>query len=404
MINSRNFIHTFRNSADVPGRKPLPAFPVFLLAFLTVLVFFQIAVSPAPARAGERACHSLSGFVYDLRTLSPLPGARVTVESTVASDKYTTETDANGHYEIFEVPYGVFRVTAGHRDYRSDSIKLNIDRTDVRYDTSIESERDYLNRTGGDDDQRREGLDGKLVVEEVKDFAPKNNIFGVTGLIELPDCRTMEPGSYRVGYSIMRSRMTKGGSYKESNYSTSLGVGVSENVEASVFALQNFTKGSANQLAAAPAGAAAVKLPGIFYEQTGASIKYSNSLNLKKDGKKFNYALMLTHTNDGTDEIALPFEVPVSSDPAEKFILTPSYMSQGGLVYWDFAYLKPLFIDHRKLSCMIEFIQDSKHRWNIINGGLRLEFKNDSSIDLFMITDQNVKRITTGLGATMLFK
>jgi len=399
LINSKNCIHTYRNSADAATVGTRTAYSLF--SILLILIFSSLP----PAYAAEKFCHSVSGVVYDLRTLAPLPEALVTIASPVSSEKYEAKTDDNGKYEIFDIPFGIFNVAVSKKEYRPDTIKLNVDRPYVRYDTSIESERDFANREGvGADETRREGLDGKLAISDVPEFTAKNNIFGTSGLIELPDCRTMPTGSYRVGYSVMRSRVTKGGSYKESNYSTSLGVGVSQNIEASVFALQNFSRGAANQLASVPAGAAPVKFPAIFYEQTGASLKYSNSINLKKGGKKYNYAVMLTHTNDGTDELVLPIELPVSSDPDEKFILSPSYMSQGGLVYWDFSYIKPLFVDHRKLSCMIEFIQDSKHRWNIINGGLRLEFKNDSSIDLFLLTDQNVRRTTTGLGASMLFK
>jgi len=302
------------------------------------------------------------------------------------------KTGEDGKFIISEVPYGAYKVTISKEGYASDVTKINITQPYVRYDSTIESERDKDNRTRSDYDEEHpeEARKKKITISDVPEFLPKNNLYGASGLLELPDTSVMTENHYRVGYGVMRSRRMKsvGGAYRESNYATSFSYGLSQNFEANIFAMQNFSK-------------LATTSP-FFVDKTGISVKYSNTVNYKAADQKYPYSVLYTHSNDGTDEIDIPIEI-ASGD--NKFYFVPAYESHGGKVKFHLGYQKPLFIDHRKGSFMMEFIQDDKNRWNIINGGLRFEFKNDSAINLFVLTDQTLaKRMSTGISGTMLFR
>lgn len=383
LINSTNCIHTFPNSVSISITSRRQC-----LVLITLLILFFAFTAPLYA---SQICKQFSGKILDMRTIEPLCGASVSIRCLDA-DKMDAKTDENGKFELSEVPYGAYKVTISKEGYTSDITKINISQPYVRYDSTIESERDKDNRTRSDYEQEHpeEAKKKKITITDVPEFLPKNNLYGASGLLELPDTSVMTENHYRVGYGVMRSRRMKsvGGSYRESNFATSFSYGLSQNFEANVFAMQNFSELSTNSP--------------FFVNKTGISVKYSNSVNYKATDQKFPYSILYSHTNDGTDEINIPVEI-ASGD--NKFYFVPAYESHGGKVKFHLGYQKPLFVDHRKGSFMMEFLQDDKNRWNIMNGGLRFEFKNDSAINLFMLTDQTVnKRMSTGISGTMLFR
>ncbi len=383
LINSTNFIHTYQNSVSAPAisRRRCLVLIIFLICIFTLT---------APLYASQ-VCKQFSGKVLDMRTIEPLSGVSVSIRCFDA-DKMEVKTDDNGKFSISEVPYGAYKVTISKEGYASDVTKINITQPYVRYDSTIESERDKDNRTRSDfeEEHPEEAKKRKITITDAPEFLPKNNLYGASGLLELPDTSVMTENHYRVGYGVLRSRRMKsiGGAYRESNFATSFSYGLSQNFEANVFAMQNFAELSGNSP--------------FFMNKTGISVKYSNLANYKATQQKFPYSVLYTHTNDGTDEINIPVEI-ASGD--NKFYFIPSYESHGGKVKFHLGYQKPLFVDHRKGSFMFEFLQDDKNRWNIMNGGFRFEFKNDSAINLFVLTDQTVaKRMSTGISGTMLFR
>ena len=427
LISLKNYTHTFLNLINLIFRRlrlcpqALPPFfsrnfilnsSKFLIAAFVIFTFgvFNFIYVDECA-GGEPLCRSFNGFVYDLRTMEPVEDALVSLTCPGVIEKYESLTTTNGKFEIFDVPYGLYKIKVSKTGYKDDVLKTNINKTYMRYDTSIESERDSNNKSSGNDENsdsaprnnaRPTAGAGSLTVDEVPEFSPKNNLYGVTGLIELPDCLVTPEGHYRIGYGVMRSRRTKsiGGSYKESNYSVNFGYGLSKNLEVSVFALQSFSSTQSAQFIPAQGSTPAILLPPFFTDKAGFSLKYSNTIGYR-DSLKYPYAFVFTNTNDGTTEISMPVSVPIGGD---EIIIRPVYRSSAKSLLFDLAYQKPLFTDHRRLSLMLEMLSNDKHGYNTINGGLRAEFKNDSAVNFNLMTDQDTYRLTTGLSATMLFK
>jgi len=407
LINSKNFTLTYLNSVKFIRRSAmLPYAHIFLFCAILITIF----LNAAPVMAVEAVCRSFSGSIYDMRTVEPIAGVTVSL-SAPGADLFEARTDENGKYIFNEVPAGKYMVKVSKPGYISDSIKLNLSKSYERYDTSIESERDNKKRNSpdyekiaSDDDEWGTGsAQGDITLSPSPMFSPKDNIYGVSGFYQLPDCRVLPLGAYRVSYGVMRSRRTSGPStpYSESNYSTAVSYGLSENVEMSVFAFQHF-KDVKPTVIPAVAPALPTLVPAFFSNRTGISLKYCGELKYKQNNQIFPYSLVYSHYNDGSDEVAIPIEF---DSELGKLYFIPTYISRlGGNVHFNIAYNKPLFIDHRKLSYMMEFIQDDKHRWNVINGGFRLEFKNDSCVNLFVLSDTGRKRLTTGISGSILFK
>lgn len=438
LINSRNFTHTYLNSTDggilrLRGDRPFSVFfqnaslkktyMCFILqtllcavvSFMALLAFPAARAEAAQTAAGER-CRTFSGSVYDLRTLDPLAGAVVSVR-TAGGDNFEARTGEDGKYSLYDIPAGTCTVKVSKDGYISDSVRLHLKKSYERYDVSIESERDYerknspeydrnINRYAGEGEEGGENYSGggSLGVTLAPAFSPKDNFKGNSGFYELPDCSAMPYGAYRLSYGVQRSKRLSSPAtpYTESNYSTAVGYGLAENFEASVFAFQHF--GTPRSIfIPATATTAAREVPPFYADRTGVSLKYAGKYNYKDAGMKFPYALLYTHYNDGSDEVAVPVEFP--SQFSGKFYFIPTYISRlGGNVHFNFAYYKPLFIDHRKLSYAMEFVQNDRHRWNVINAGLRLEFRNDSAANLFLLSDSEKKRLSVGVSGTMLFK
>ena len=429
LINLKNYIHTFLNLINGAiwrlrlltqalalfyRKMPFPDFSNLIPSALTSIICITMSLSffihSLPCAAAESVCRSFNGFIYDIRTLDPVEDADISLSCAGSAERYEAKSAGDGKFEIFDVPYGLYKISVSKAGYKTDSLKTNINKTYMRYDTSIESERDSENKAISPDDvSANTGRNGRptagagaIKIDGETEFAPKNNLYGVTGLIELPDCLVTPEGHYRIGYGVMRSRRTKsiGGSYKESNYSVNFGYGLTENLEVSVFALQSFSSTQSAQFIPAQGSTPAAVLPPFFTDKAGFSIKYSNSARYR-DGLKYPYAFVFTNTNDGTTEVSMPVSVPVGGDD---IIIRPVYKSNLKALTCDLAYKKPLFNDHRRLSLMLELIGDDKYRYNTINGGLRAEFKNDSAVNFNLMTDQNTYRLTTGVSATMLFK
>lgn len=440
LINLRNYTHTYQNSTDAgrPSMPGLPAVPVhFQLSriknhLLTVVLAALLCAAflcsgpvsfqgKAFAGSADEKCRTFSGTIYDLRTLDPLAGAVVSVRSgDKKGDYFETKTGDNGKYSLYDIPAGTYTVKVSREEYISDSIRLHLKKPYERYDASIESERDFarkntpdyernVDRYAAEEDEDygvygRDGA-GTLEMSPAPEFSPKDNFNGVSGFFNLPDCSVMPYCAYRLSYGIQRSKRLSSPAtpYVESNYSTAVGYGLAENMEMAVFAFQHFDADVKPMVVPATATTAARAVPPFYSDRTGVSLKYAGKYKYRQTSQVFPYSLLYTHYNDGSDEVAIPVEIV--SQFSGKFYFIPTYISRlGGKVHFNFAYNKPLFIDHRKLSYMMEFVQNDKHRWNIINAGFRLEFKNDSAANFFLLTDSEKKRMSVGVSGTMLFK
>jgi hypothetical protein len=416
-----------RDKINRPGAALSLLISVKLLILLTLslgAVFcgrgYDFNLNRAAAQSLDDKCRAFSGTVYDLRTLDILSGAVVTLQSGKKGDAYQTKTGENGKFSFYDIPAGTYTVKVSKDGYISDSIKLNLKKTYERYDTSIESQRDFerrntpeyernINRYANDDQDEDGGGyssgGGSISMSPAPAFSPKDNFNGVSGFYNLPDCSVIPYGASRISYGVHRSKRLSSPAtpYVESNYSTAVGYGLSENVEVSAFAFQHFSKNIAPMIVPATATTARRIVPPFYADRTGVSLKYAGKFQYKETGQVFPYSLLYSHYNDGSDEVAIPIEIV--SQTHGKFYFIPTYISRlGGNVHFNMAYYKPLFIDHRKLSYMMEFVQNDKHRWNIINAGFRLEFKNDSAVNLFILSDSEKKRMSTGISGSILFK
>lgn len=445
LINLKNYTPTYQSSINLSrpcrgraflNRPGAVMSHLFSVKFLFILVLALSAVifgggydfnlnRAAAAGPSDNNCRTFSGTVYDLRTLDILPGAVVTLQSGKKGDAYQAKTGENGKYAFYDIPAGTYTVKVSKDGYISDSIRLNLKKSYERYDTSIESQRDFerrntpdyernINRYAGDEGEYEDGANesggyssggGSVSMSAAPAFSPKDNFNGVSGFYNLPDCSVIPYGASRIGYGVQRSKRLSSPAtpYVESNYSTAVGYGLAENLEVSAFAFQHFSKNIAPMVVPATATTAERIVPPFYADRTGISLKYADKFQYKETGQVFPYSLLYTHYNDGSDEVAIPIEIV--SQMHGKFYFIPTYISRlGGNVHFNMAYYKPLFIDHRKLSYMMEFVQNDKHRWNIINAGFRLEFKNDSAVNLFVLSDSEKKRMSTGISGSILFK
>ncbi len=442
LINLRSYTLTYLNLISVSrlrGRngftRPGAVFGllnsvkfIILLTLSLSAVFFgcgyDFSFSAAAAQSFGGNCRAFSGTVYDLTTLDTLCGAVVTLQSGKKGDAYQTKTGENGKYSFYDIPAGTYTVKVSKDGYIADSLKLNLKKSYERYDTSIESRRDYerrnapdydrnISRCAGDENEVEGGVNGSggcgsgggIFISPAPDFSPKDNFNGVSGFYNLPDCSVIPYGASRISYGIHRSKRLSSPAtpYIESNYSAAVGYGLAENIEVSAFAFQHFSRDIAPIVVPATATQAQRVVPPFYADRTGISLKYAGKFEYKEDGRIFPYSLLYSHYNDGSDEVAIPFEIV--SQMHGKFYFIPTYISRlGGNVHFNIAYYKPLFIDHRKLSYMMEFVQNDNHRWNIINAGFRLEFKNDSAVNLFVLSDSERKRMSTGISGSILLK
>ena len=436
LINLKNFTPIYQNSTDGGLRLSGPRrFAALLKLFLTTLLFLSVislsinggdspSLNKLSAQESQLKCGTFGGTVYDLRTLDPLAGAIVTIKAGAKGDSFEARTGENGKYAIYDIPAATYTVKVSKEGYISDTVKLNLKKSYERYDTSIESERDYARKNepdyerninkyaeNEDEDSAADGYaydektGNSIKLSPAPAFSPKDNFNGVSGFYNLPDCSVMPYGAYRLSYGVQRSKRLSSPAtpYVESNYSTALGYGLGENIEMSVFAFQHFSKNIQPMIIPAAAPALPRVVPPFYTDRTGISLKYAGIYKYKDMNQVFPYSLVYTHYNDGSDEVAIPIEIV--SQLRGKFYFIPTYISRlGGNAHFNLAYYKPLFIDHRKLSYIMEFVQNDKHRWNIINAGFRLEFKNDSSMNLFLLSDSEQKRLSVGIGGTMLFK
>ena len=90
----------------------------------------------------KKATYTVSGLVSDSETREPVVNCLVTI-----ADK-TDRTDANGHYQIGELPSGMhdIKFDAGHQ-YYTYSTTIDVHQADKTFDAAIEfahSEKEYI--------------------------------------------------------------------------------------------------------------------------------------------------------------------------------------------------------------------------------------------------------------------
>lgn len=380
--------------------KHILKFTIFF--FIFILFKFQ---SFAIAIENNNSC-TLSGTIFDLTTFTPLSNVSIKVKLP-NQEILETKTNDEGKYVIYNIPIGPCIVTVEKKGFITDTTKLFLKKAFERYDVSIESEHEKQKRenefniTQSTDNT----LDSNAQIKTtfIHEFLPCDNFRGVSGFYELPDCLVLPTNSYRLNYNVFRSKRLSDPAtpYYESNYITAISYGLTENIEISGFVFKHFNEPSPFIL---PNTNPIKIVPPFFNDHTGFSVKYTSKTTInKKHNKMLNYAFCISHLNDDTLEIYMPVLLPITNDAS--FYLIPTYMSQyDNKIYFHLAYNKLLFIDHRKLSLNVELVQTKNYQWDIINGGLRLEFKNDSAINLFILSNSQQKRLTFGIGGTMLFR
>ena len=200
LINLKNYIHTFLNLINEAiwrlrlltqtlarfYRKMLFSnFSNLIPSALTSIICITMSffICNLPCAAAESVCRSFNGFIYDIRTLDPVEDACISLSCAGSAERYESKSAGDGKFEIFDVPYGLYKISVSKAGYKTDSLKTNIIKTYMRYDTSIESERDLDNKAISPDDVSKSAVRngrptagaGAIKIDAGTEFAPKNN-------------------------------------------------------------------------------------------------------------------------------------------------------------------------------------------------------------------------------------